>query len=201
MGVIISAAVIPATLTLLWSGQSWAAATFAPPLGFCCSVSAWLATAQSEFGEVTVASTGSNIPMLAGNVVSLFSPVLFILILTFVPPFKRQNYDWQSMLEIRRGGEPADDRDEAAEQAALLRARKIARVLCVSLTIILLVVWPMPLYGTGYIFSKSVSSITSHFNPTKHPTDSSIIVFYWMGVSWYRLALRVCMHDWFPSSI
>lgn len=157
MGVIISAAVVPATLTLLWSGQSWAAATFAPCLGFACSLTAWLVTAKTQFGELSVDATGSNMPMLAGNVVSLFSPILFIAILTYVPPFKPQNYDWQSMLEISQGDDADDDRDEATEQMQLLRARKTARILCVMLTLCLLLLWPMPMYGTGYIFSKKVS--------------------------------------------
>lgn len=42
MGVIISSAVLPASLTLLWADQSWASATFAPILGFISSVTAWL---------------------------------------------------------------------------------------------------------------------------------------------------------------
>lgn len=60
MGVIISAAVLPATLTLMWSGQSWAAATFSPVIGFACSMTAWLVRAKVEFGELSVASTGSK---------------------------------------------------------------------------------------------------------------------------------------------
>src|ERR1700712_2193999 len=81
MGVIISSAVLPATLTLMWSGQNWWAATLSPPLGFCCSLIAWLVTAQKESGELTVASTGANNPMLAGNVVALLSPLIFVPVL------------------------------------------------------------------------------------------------------------------------
>ena len=56
MGVIISAAVLPATLTLMWSGQNKWAATLTPPLGLCCSLIAWLVTASKQFGEITVDS-------------------------------------------------------------------------------------------------------------------------------------------------
>jgi hypothetical protein len=108
--------------------------------------------------------------MLAGNVVALLSPLIFIPVLTFA--FGKQNYDWESMKEIRRG----DDSDlaaaahidleltpgatsrseeaEAAEQAKLKKAAVIARSLTVFMTLALLVVWPMPMYGSGYIFSK-----------------------------------------------
>lgn len=60
MGVIISAAVLPASLTLLWSKQSWAAATFSPILGFVCALVAWLVTAKTQGGELSVATTGAK---------------------------------------------------------------------------------------------------------------------------------------------
>ncbi|TEA13910.1 putative urea active transporter 1 [Colletotrichum sidae] len=173
MGVCISSAVLPATLTLLWSGQSWAAATFSPIIGITLSMTAWLVTAKIKYGELTVESTGANTPMLAGNLTSLLSPVVFVPLLTFIPPFKPQKYDWQSMLNIRQ----ADDQDltdatngdaenvrearpqhvgnSEEEQIKLDRAAKIARWLTVAVTLILLILWPMPLYGSGYIFSKT----------------------------------------------
>lgn len=170
MGVIISGAVLPASLTLISSRQSWAAATFTPPLALICSLVAWLVTAKRENGSLSVDSTGANNPMLAGNVVSLLAPVVFIPILSLV--FRSPKYDWLSMKAIRR----ADDHDvadaahvdlelvpgehgmsleeEAKEQHLLNRAAKIARTLTVFLTVALLVLWPMPMYGSGYIFSK-----------------------------------------------
>tara|TARA_R110002003_G_scaffold112_29_gene9782 strand:+ start:9039 stop:10454 length:1416 start_codon:yes stop_codon:yes gene_type:complete len=170
MGVIISSAVLPATLTLMWSGQNWWAATLSPPLGFVCSLIAWLVTAQKEGGELTVATTGANNPMLAGNVVALLSPLIFVPVLTFA--LGKQNYDWQSMKAIRKGDDhdlaaaanvdleriPGEERraieQEAEEQAKLTKAARIARWLTAFLALALLVLWPMPMYGSGYIFSK-----------------------------------------------
>jgi len=169
MGVIISASVLPATLTLMWSKQNWHAATFTPPLGFACAIIAWLVTAKKEGGELTVATTGANNPMLAGNVVALLSPLVFIPVLTYA--FGTQNYDWQSMKAIRKGDDhdiadeahvdlelvPGENRtatDEEAEQAKLYKASRIARWMTVFMTLALLVLWPMPMYGSGYIFSK-----------------------------------------------
>lgn len=60
MGVIISGAVLPAALTLLWTRQSWAAATFSPPLALCCSLIAWLVTAKKTMGSLSVDSTGAK---------------------------------------------------------------------------------------------------------------------------------------------
>ncbi|KAH7391294.1 urea active transporter-like protein [Cadophora sp. MPI-SDFR-AT-0126] len=170
MGVIISSAVIPATLTLMWAGHNKWAATLTPPCGFACAIIAWLVTASKTCGKLDVECTGSNNPMLAGNVMALLSPLIFTPIFTLV--FGLDKYDWQSMAAIRKG----DDHDLAAEadidlemvpgeaitteeamaieQTKLLRASKIAKGMTVLLTLALLILWPMPLYGTGYIFSE-----------------------------------------------
>lgn len=170
MGVIISGAVLPSTLTLLWSGQSWAAATFSPPLALCCSVTGWLVQSKVQYGDLSVTSTGSNYPMLVGNVVSLLAPAIFIPILSLV--CRTPAYDWISMSQIRKGDDhdlaaaanidlemvPGERRkraeDEAAEQSKLMRASKTARWLTVFMTLSFLVLWPMPMYGSAYIFSK-----------------------------------------------
>jgi hypothetical protein len=47
---------------------------------------------------------------------------------------------------------------EAAEQTKLLRASKIAKTTTAIMTLVLLVLWPMPLYGTGYIFNQAFFS-------------------------------------------
>ncbi len=174
MGVLISSAVLPASLTLLWKDQNWIAAALSPILGLVVSLTAWLVTASRTCGELTVECTGGNYPMLAGNVAALLSPMIFIPILTYA--FGRQNYDWVSMTLIRMGddsdiaksahvdlelipghhGNSTVDADAAAaaDQRKLKKSAVIARSTTVAMTLILLILWPMPLYGTGYIFSK-----------------------------------------------
>lgn len=190
-GVIISSAVLPATLTLMWDKQNLAAATLSPILGLASSLIAWLVTAKKQYGNLSVASTGAKYvlnsnpnfcrsklilptppsnPMLAGNVVALLSPIVFIPILTYA--FGPQNYDYKSMSLIRLGNDEdiaaAADTDVelipgasntsaselAFEQQKLKRASIIAKSLTGIMTVALLVLWPMPMYGTGYIFSK-----------------------------------------------
>jgi Na+/proline symporter len=60
MGVIISSAVIPGSLTLLWKGQNWVAAAVSPPLGLAVSLIAWLVTTKSLYGELNVTTTGDK---------------------------------------------------------------------------------------------------------------------------------------------
>ncbi|KAK5113937.1 hypothetical protein LTR62_003060 [Meristemomyces frigidus] len=172
MGVIVSGAVLPAALTLLWSRQSWAAATFTPPLALMCSLIAWLVTAKKMGGSLSVDSTGANFPMLAGNIVALLSPIMFIPILSVLPGLRQPAYDWLSMKLIKKaddndladaadidiedvpGNSHHSDEEEQKEQAHLLRASKIARYMTLFLTLALLILWPMPFYGSSYIFSK-----------------------------------------------
>ncbi len=59
MGVIVSSAVLPASLALLWRKQNAYAATFSPILGLAVSLTAWLVTAKLESGVLTVESTGA----------------------------------------------------------------------------------------------------------------------------------------------
>lgn len=108
--------------------------------------------------------------MLAGNVVALLSPLVFIPVLTFA--FKPQSYNWESMKAIRKGddsdlaaaahvdlelvpgGHARSAEEDAAEQAKLKKASKFSRIMTVVMTLCLLVLWPMPMYGSGYVFSK-----------------------------------------------
>lgn len=108
--------------------------------------------------------------MLAGNVVALLFPLISIPILTFA--LKSPKYDWISMKAIRKGDDsdlaaaahvdlelvPGEthhtEQEEEEEQRRLHRAAKIARSLTVILTLALLILWPMPMFGSHYIFSK-----------------------------------------------
>lgn len=166
MGCIISSCVIPASLTLLWSGQNRMAAALSPPLGLICALIGWLTMAKAECGELSVECTGSNMPMLVGNVTALLSPLVFIPVLTF--GFGSQRFDWTLLLTVGTAADsvaaPTDTTPDASEQridpyspdqrSALERARKIARWCCVGLTLCFLILWPMPMFGSDYIFSK-----------------------------------------------
>ncbi|KAH7347611.1 Sodium:solute symporter family-domain-containing protein [Plectosphaerella cucumerina] len=164
MGVMISAAVIPATLTLLWSKQNWIAAAFSPILGLICALIAWTVTCAREFdGVLSVANLGSNNVMLVGNVVALLSPIIFVPVLTFA--FGADNYDWASMGAIKQADDVTTTDSEGGVQQSFLvapeedkaklnRASKIAKIMTVAMTLALLVLWPMPMYGSAYVFSQ-----------------------------------------------
>lgn len=60
MGVIISSAVFPGAMTLLWKDQNGVAAAVSPPLGLAVSLIAWLVTAKKEHGVLNVTTTGAK---------------------------------------------------------------------------------------------------------------------------------------------
>lgn len=68
--------------------------------------------------------------------------------------------------------------DKAAEEAALLnRSFKIASMICVALTLCLVILWPMPMYGTKYIFSK------------KFFTGWVVVLIIWMFFSSFMIII------------
>jgi O-antigen/teichoic acid export membrane protein len=117
--------------------------------------------------------------MLAGNVVALLSPCIFVPVLTYA--FGPQNYDYKSMAAIRLandedvaaaahvdledipGGAAQTVIDSEAEQKKLKRASLIAKSMTCFLTLALIILWPMPMYGSAYIFSKKVTSVLPNF--------------------------------------
>lgn len=109
-------------------------------------------------------------PMLAGNVAALLSPMVFIPILTYA--FGPQNYDYKSMRAIRKvddselaaaahvdleliPGEASPESITDEEEVKLNQAAFYARTITVGMAICLLVLWPIPMYATSYVFSKS----------------------------------------------
>ncbi|CCE64201.1 hypothetical protein TPHA_0G03610 [Tetrapisispora phaffii CBS 4417] len=206
MGIIISSAVLPVVLSLVWRGQNKIAVIVTPILGTSLAIMSWLVSTKSLFKHLTLSTTFEDNPMLTGNVVALLSPCIFIPLLTYL--FKLQDFDWERLKEIKRvddtdelelseqlsnstviirknscsetdesmefsiddkkGIEPStsvvsiadvvkqtiNDDEKVLEEQELKRGLKVAYFLCVFFALAFLVVWPMPMYGSGYIFSK-----------------------------------------------
>ena len=124
-------------------------------------------------GTLNVETTGANNPMLAGNVVALLSPIIFIPVCTYILG-RPQKYNWESMHAIRKGddtevarkahvnveavpgstGNPLEEEATTKDQKTLERASKISKWTTVAMALAFLILWPMPMYGSGYIFSK-----------------------------------------------
>lgn len=178
MGVLISSAVVPLTLTLLWSKQSKLAAIVSPLFGFAAAVSTWLAVTWTMYGKITVDSTSQNYPMMSGNIVALISPIFVTLIISLAKP---DNFNFDATREIKQVDDsteiPGDfhERDEESvsnpeeiankgnhtivnteeEMEAMAKSSRFAKISSVVLSLILFVFWPLPMFFSRYVFSKS----------------------------------------------
>jgi len=158
MGIISSPAVIPVAYTITWSKQSAVAAVSAALIGVVSGLTAWLVAANALHGEITIKSTGENYPMLAGNLVSLIVSGLVATVVSLVKP-DDFNFDvTRTKLEILTDDEVvanATYEDPIERDPARLKAAfKFAVTSSVILTIIMILIWPLPMYFSRYVFSK-----------------------------------------------
>lgn len=167
--------------TVLWRRQSKAAAILAPVLGMATGIAVWLGTAHRFYGTVSVAATGQILPCVYGTVASAFSPILYSVIITLVRP---QNYDWsefkkeklaleklESDLTTVHGDagenpgeghlEDGQTRSSAFDAQELKRWGRIAAFWSAATFLGHWVIWPLPMYGSNYVFGKKVSAQSS----------------------------------------
>lgn len=179
IGIVTACAVFPVYATILWSNQNKVAVIAAPILGSITAVASWLGSAHAIFGEVTIASSSGIYPLVIGNSVSLVSGCVYSVALTYI--FGPDHFDWSAFKEIKI----VDDSDvkglskeQLEQQLAVehitpeidrrLRRAKIVAIACAAILCgAFVILWPMPMYGTSYIFSKAffrgwvVSSVSS----------------------------------------
>ena len=101
MGLLIGGAVFPAAFAITWRGQSAAGAITGAIGGLIIGIAAWLATAKVYFGELTIASTGTEYATLAGNLAAIMSGLILTVIVSLIKP---QNFDWAITRSINAEG-------------------------------------------------------------------------------------------------
>lgn len=84
---------------------------------------------------------------------------------------------------------------EEKDVAHLNKVAKIARGLTVFMTVALLVLWPMPMYGSKYVFSKKffTGKQTIPFNEHEHKLN----LMYRLGCGRHPLAVLQCPLRWY----
>jgi Na+/proline symporter len=188
-GVVTCPGIFPMSFTILWRRQSKAAAILSPILGMATGIGVWLGTAQHFYGSVSVSTTGQILPCVYGTVGSALSPILYSVVITAIRP---QNYNWddfrkeklalerlQSDLTTVQSRNPEDGRDGSQlehgrpsfDPRELKRWGRIAAFWSVATFLGHWVLWPLPMYGSNYVFGKRVcfagrSSIEIPANPS-----------------------------------
>ncbi|KAG5746163.1 hypothetical protein H9Q70_011152 [Fusarium xylarioides] len=172
-GILTCPGVIPLIFTIIWRKQTKLAAISSAFLGMATGLGVWLGSAFAFSGEVTVASTGGTLPCMYGTVASLFSPLLYSVVITYVRP---DNYDWSQFKEQRLAVEPDESSSEAessqgkgSEQVTSTetvsnensddnqrRWTKYALYWAVATFLGHWVLWPLPMYAAKFVFSKQL---------------------------------------------
>ncbi|KAI8894657.1 urea transporter [Globomyces pollinis-pini] len=176
MGTLISSAVFPIALTLTWNKQSKAGAVCGTTLGCVLGIVSWLAVTQLQYGVINLETTFGDYPMLTGNLVSLFSGGIITVVVSLLKP---DDFDWK---EFDKLDQISDDNTESAiektDPEELEAARKFAYYASISLTVILLIVWPIPMYISGYVFSSAFFTCWIIFGMLWTVIAAVTIVFY-----------------------
>ncbi|SCV70237.1 BQ2448_1631 [Microbotryum intermedium] len=155
-GIFTGPALPPLVLTFFSSRQGKVAAGSSIWVGFVAGVIAWLTLAHKFSGEVTVASVGKLDPCMYGCIVGIGSSALVTIVLSLAFP---ANYDWASLAAVRVLTQNGDQIDVSFEDPSynpekLRRAALYARGITLFLFLALFIIWPLSMYGDGYIFSK-----------------------------------------------
>jgi hypothetical protein len=154
MGCVVGSAVGPAALTILMeTANKWAIAAGAIG-GLITAILGWALQAQVEFGEVKYETLMSDWPWVVGNLCAICGGTLIAVVGSLIFPDK--DFKW-SMLNDRIPlvddvEPPKDSKDETDSKLSF--QVKIAVVASVILTIVLLVVWPIPMHLGGGVFSE-----------------------------------------------
>ena len=164
-GVLTCPGIFPTAFTILWRRQSRVAVIVSPLLGMATGLAVWLGSAKALYGGTTVATTGQILPCVYGTVASCFSPLPYTIILSLFNP---QDFDWADFRKEKLAFEEPDEaidpviRHELDEnpsgpgsQPHLKRWVRIAAYWSIATFLGHWVLWPLPMYASKYIFTKT----------------------------------------------
>ena len=106
MGLLIGGAVFPTAFAVTWKGQSRAGAIAGSLGGLSAGLTAWLLVAKIHYGEITLASTGSNYPTLAGNLAAMMTGLVVSVTVSLAKP---QNFDWEITRSMNLVANPGEN--------------------------------------------------------------------------------------------
>ncbi|KAL4962690.1 sodium:solute symporter family protein [Aspergillus stella-maris] len=170
IGIFVDSAIVPMACTIMWKKQSALAAFIVPPLCSIFGLIAWFCTTYTHHGVISITTLSANLPLVAGNITALCSPLIFTPLVTYL---KSDNFDWNILKEeIQRGDDEhitvsatnpedtdavalaAHEREKEEEnEKTLITARNRSLFLGLFLTISLVILWPIPMYASNYVFS------------------------------------------------
>ena len=153
MGIMIGSAVAPISFAILWKKTHRFAATGGAIIGLICGITIWLFTANYIFGEITLASTGNQIPLLYGNIASILTGLLITI---FGSLIKSENFDFrimhQKILVVDDKVRSMLKRD--TDEEYLKRSLNFCLKIGLSISLLFVVIWPATFVLTDYVFDE-----------------------------------------------
>ena len=152
MGILIGSAVGPISLSLIWKKTNKLAASLSALFGLLSGITVWLFSAYSLFGGISIESTSHDIPLLLGNLTSFTTGFAFVILGSLIKPGNFNfNITKQRIVvsEERIRSLIKEDSDETLLKKRTLFGYRYG----IIFTLLLVVVWPLPLFFSGYIFS------------------------------------------------
>lgn len=170
-GIIVNVNVIAIILTLFWKKLSAAAYIFGTIGSTLIAFAVWFGYTVSQSGYISLATLSTNEALAAGNTVAVGVPLILMPIITLIKP---ANFDWNVWLEIKQDDNTEYDKEhgltnvlsstEATKLVLEERIKydkdlrlhsKIGLGFTILFVLFFLILFPIPLYGSKYIFSKS----------------------------------------------
>ncbi len=151
MGILIGSAVGPISLSLIWKKTNKASTSLSAILGLLLGIIVWLFSAYSLYGNISVISTSHDIPLLLGNLTSFTTGFIFVILGSLIKPdnFNFNITKQRIVVAEERVRSLIKDDDETLLKKRTLFGYKYG----IIFTLFLVVIWPLPLFFSGYIFS------------------------------------------------
>ncbi|KAL8283770.1 hypothetical protein RQP46_005202 [Phenoliferia psychrophenolica] len=155
-GIFTGPALPPLVATFFWSRQSALAAGASIWTGFIGGVITWLTLANKFSGSVTVATVGLLDPCLYGCLAGISIAAFVTISISLIKP---DHYTWESLAAVRILNDNGDSVDVSFEDPSydpekLRKAAYLARAVTLFLFLALFIIWPLSMYGSGYVFSR-----------------------------------------------
>ena len=179
MGILIGSAVVPIALTILWSKTNKVAATGGAVIGLLCSTTVWVIVASgaggfvASGGVIDLASLGNNYAMLFANITAILSGGIIAIIGSLAAG---KTFDWNDLkTKITLVEITATQQEE--DEETLKKAFKFSVRGGGVMALILIIVWPMPLIASGYVFEIGAYTVWVAISIIWVSIASAIIIF------------------------
>lgn len=155
MGVLIGSAVAPCIFCVLWQKISGQGAIAGLVGGFIFGVGSFLGSAaRQNNGVISLETTGQDRPLLVGNLSSLFSSLFLTILFSWVYP--SEPCPWTELNEkIPAQVNASSLAEQKMSEAEYRRYERIASWFGIGGSLLLIIVWPIPMFLSGYIFSET----------------------------------------------